>query len=489
MSDSTEKPNDSPGGFSSFPGESFISDSIPTDQDQGYKPLSILAILGAVLGGLFSLTLVVGFGASFLFGTPWIMSPWVVFWPAFSILLSYIAYTQIKSSDNTMGGEKLALWSMQITSVFILCYVANYAGTYFAVRNQADTFVRQWLGTVAKGEIDKAFLLTLKPPRPSEESNLRTTFEITYNIAPDPLSKGSYSAFKAKDYVRLIQFAGDKSSKFTLKSSSAPVYEMGGYVVRLVYQVDLPDGLLDLSITVLGQESPSGAFKGRQWQVLVDGTGLAQKLKINEDSRKKFELSVSAMEFASKWCMAVSNKAWEPAVYGMAEPKIRGQLLKGFAATLPSSLGVVGGSLVQAAESPERRAFLTASQKLFDGSLIRIGENFWSDPVMKAGILEYLSKAFKPMTDHTPTAPISGGSEWIRVETGIVPRYRNTDGRIEFEFDCLLLLFPKYLVQATFVVVGEDKAGADSTPDWWVKEIVVNRGVSMPVAAPKPGGR
>ena len=108
---------------------------------------------------------------------------------------------------------------------------------------------------------------------------------------------------------------------------------------------------------------------------------------------------------------------------------------------------------------------------------------------MKAGILEYLSKAFKPMTDHTPTAPISGGSEWIRVETGIVPRYRNTDGRIEFEFDCLLLLFPKYLVQATFVVVGEDKAGADSTPDWWVKEIVVNRGVSMPVAAPKPGGR
>lgn len=155
MSDSTEKPNDSPGGFSSFPGESFISDSIPTDQDQGYKPLSILAIFGAVLGGLFSLTLVVGFGASFLFGTPWIMSPWVVFWPAFSILLSYIAYTQIKSSDNTMGGEKLALWSMQITSVFILCYVANYAGTYFAVRNQADTFVRQWLGTVAKVKLTR----------------------------------------------------------------------------------------------------------------------------------------------------------------------------------------------------------------------------------------------------------------------------------------------------------------------------------------------
>jgi len=104
-----------------------------------------------------------------------------------------------------MGGEKLSLWSMQITAIFILCYFANFAGTYFAVRNQADAFVKQWLGVIAKGEIDKAFLLTLKPPRPSEDSNLRTTFEITYNIAPDPLTKGAYSAFKVKDYVRLIQ--------------------------------------------------------------------------------------------------------------------------------------------------------------------------------------------------------------------------------------------------------------------------------------------
>lgn len=488
MSDSTEKPKGSSGKYSSFPGEPVFTDSIPSDQDDGYKSVSILAILGAVLGGLFVLTLSGGFVAAFLVGTPWIMSPWVIFWPAFSILLSFFAYSRIRASSNTLGGEKLSLWSMQITAIFILCYFANFAGTYFAVRNQADTFVKQWLGIIAKGEIDKAFLLTLKPPRPSDDSNLRTTFEITYNIAADPIAKGAYSAFKAKDYVRLIQFAGDASTKFGLKSASSPVYEMGGYLVRLVYQVDLPDGQMEVAVTALGQESPTGGFKGRQWQVLVDGSGLTQKLKTNDESRKKFELSVSAMEFASSWCMAVANKVWEPAVYGIAELKDRQQILKGFVPTIPLELGVVGGALLQAAESPERQAFLAASQQLFDGKFVRVGENFWSDPIMKVGILDLLAKAFRPMTDHTPPMQLSGGGAWIRVENGTVPRYRNEGGKIEFEFDCLILLFPKYLVQAAFVVTGEEKADENTPPEWKVKEIVLYRGVSMPVAAPKPGG-
>ena len=488
MSDSTEKPKGSSGKYSSFPGEPIFTDSIPSDQDDGYKSVSILAILGAVLGGLFVLTLSGGFVAAFLVGTPWIMSPWVIFWPAFSILLSFFAYSRIRASDNTMGGEKLSLWSMQITAIFILCYLANFAGTYFAVRNQADTFVKQWLGVIAKGEVDKAFLLTLKPPRPSEDSNLRTTFEITYNIAADPLAKGAYSAFKAKDYVRLIQFAGDTSTKFSLKSASSPVYEMGGYLVRLVYQIDLPDGMMEVAVTALGQESPTGGFKGRQWQVIVDGSGMTQKLKTNDESRKKFELSVSAMDFASNWCMAVANKVWEPAVYGIAELKDRPQILKGFVPTIPLELGVVGGALLQAAESPERQAFLAASQQLFDGKFVRVGENFWSDPIMKVGILDLLAKAFRPMTDHTPPMQLSGGGAWIRIENGTVPRYRNDAGKIEFEFDCLMLLFPKYLVQAAFVVTGEEKADENTPPDWKVKEIVLYRGVSMPVAASKPGG-
>lgn len=488
MSDSTEKPKGSSGKYSSFPGEPVFTDSIPSDQDDGYKSVSILAILGAVLGGLFVLTLSGGFVAAFLVGTPWIMSPWVIFWPAFSILLSFFAYSRIRASSNTLGGEKLSLWSMQITAIFILCYFANFAGTYFAVRNQADTFVKQWLGIIAKGEIDKAFLLTLKPPRPSDDSNLRTTFEITYNIAADPIAKGAYSAFKAKDYVRLIQFAGDASTKFGLKSASSPVYEMGGYLVRLVYQVDLPDGQMEVAVTALGQESPTGGFKGRQWQVLVDGSGLTQKLKTNDESRKKFELSVSAMEFASSWCMAVANKVWEPAVYGLAELKDRDRISKGFVPSIPVDLGVMGGAIVQAAESPERQAFVAASQQLFDGKFVRIGENFWSDPIMKVGILDLLAKAFRPMTDHTPPMQLSGGGAWIRVENGTVPRYRNEGGKIEFEFDCLILLFPKYLVQAAFVVTGEEKADENTPPEWKVKEIVLYRGVSMPVAAPKPGG-
>ncbi len=488
MSDSNEKPRGSFQKISAFPSESSAVDPLSTDQDYGYKPLSILAIFGAVLGGLFVITMVVGFSAAFIFGTPWIMPPWIVVWPAASILLSFLAYTQIKASENTLGGEKLSLWAIRITALFILCYLANYAGTYFAVRNQAGTFAKQWLEIVAKGETDKAFLLTLKPPRPSEDSNLRTTFEITYNIASDPLSKGAYSSFKSKDFIRLVQSGSENTTKFVLKSSSSPIYEMGGYLVRLIYQVDIPDGTLEVALTALGVESPTGAFKGRQWQIILDGSGLQGKLKPNPESIKKFELSLSAIEFVSKWCMAVSNKIWDPAVFGVIPLDARQPLLNGAAPTLPLGLSLVGGALAQAAESNEHKLFLQACQILFDGKFVKVSDNFWSDPTMKPAILAAVSRAFNPLADHTPTQQISGNSEWLQVESGVIPRFKRTGNKVEFEFDCKLLLFPKYLVQASLIVESENTDDAKlALTQWHVRDIILQRGGSMPVPGPKPG--
>lgn len=43
--------------------------------------------------------------------------------------------------------------------------------------------------------------------------------------------------------------------------------------------------------------------------------------------------------------MAVANKVWEPAVYGLAELKDRDRISKGFVPSIPVDLGVMGVQL------------------------------------------------------------------------------------------------------------------------------------------------
>lgn len=475
------------GKFSSFPGETGELDAGAMNQDGGYRPVSVVAIFGALLGALYALAFLGGFGASFALGTPWLMPVWSLAFPIAAMLVSGLALVRIRTSDGTLGGGALSLWTLRGTAVLILCYFAHFAATYFAVRAQGDNFGRQWMDLVTKGELDRAFLLTLKPPRPAEDANLRNTLEITYNIASDPSGKGPYSTFKGKEIIRLMQ-QGGADAKMTLKSASSPTYELGGYLVRMVYQVEVPDGVFDLALMVLGMESPTGAFKGRQWQVVLDGTGMSGKMKPREESHRKLELTLLSAEFAAKWCQAVSNKIWEVAVPFTLAPALQEKALKGGVnSKLPLEVQAAGGSLVQFADSEERKEFLLAAQELFSGKLVKVTDKFWSDPTMRPTILKDLYSAFSPLSDFKAPGNFSGNPDWLKIETNVIPKFQKDGNKISFGYDCLILLFPKYQLLGTLYVEAEEETDPNKPVRWQVRELQVHRAVSMPVSSKKGG--
>jgi len=476
-----------PAKFSSYPGDMAESDAMSIAQDSGYRPLSIPAILAAVLGGLYAVAFLGGFAASFMLGTPWLMPVWSLAWPILVLLVAGWSLVNIRSSDNSLGGESLAIWTLRITSILILCYLAHFAATYFAVRAQGDYFGRQWVSLLTQGEVDRAFLLTLKPPRPAEDANLRTTLEITYNIAPDPSSKGPYSNFKGKEIVRLLQ-SGGSDTKLTLKSTSSPTYEMGGYLVRLVYHVEIPDGEFDLGLVALGMESPTGAFKGRQWQVLLDGTGMAGKMKPREETRRKLELTLLSAEFAQKWCQAVVTKNWNFAVPAILPGELQEKALKGATQSKYSlELQALAGALLQVEESEDKKLFLRAAQDLFSGKLAKPSDKFWSDPTLKQAILDELKLAFSPMTEYKVPGNVMGGSEWIRVEANIIPKFTREGDKVTFSYECMMLLFPRFQLLGTIVVEGREDSDPSKPVNWHIKEVLVHRAVTMPASMKKGG--
>src|SRR5262249_8443892 len=142
--------------------------------------------------------------------TPWLIPiSLALVLPLLAAALCWIARNQIRSSEGTLAGLPLTKWGITISFVFALGYVAYFAATYVAVRQQAATFAGQFFDTIQRAEIDRAFLPT-RPPnaRPPEGPDQRNAIENELNDSPDPRSPGAYSEFCQKDYVRALRQAG-----------------------------------------------------------------------------------------------------------------------------------------------------------------------------------------------------------------------------------------------------------------------------------------
>src|SRR5438094_859508 len=83
--------------------------------------------------------------------------------PVAAVLCCWIARGQIQRSEGTLSGSALAGWGIGLTLVFGLNYLAYYASTTFAIRQQAREFTREWLEMLKQGKVDEAFLRMIPP--------------------------------------------------------------------------------------------------------------------------------------------------------------------------------------------------------------------------------------------------------------------------------------------------------------------------------------
>ncbi|HXG10895.1 MAG TPA: hypothetical protein VNK04_14140 [Gemmataceae bacterium] len=282
----------------SIPGPGFAGSEAPAESP-GYQPLSLLAIIGCALAALYGTVVLVGFAASILFGSPWLMPLWTLVFPLVAMGLALVARSQIRRSEGTLAGTALANWAISLSVLFGLIFLSHTGATYLVLRGQAESFTRQWFDRLREGDLDGAFRLTLRPEnRPAEGPGLHSELENRFNTLSEVSRRGLYGAFEQRPEVRLLLLAGSQAEVKLLGIKNWDYVE-GGYKVSQTYQVTTPDATFDLQVVVHGIKGTQREFQGRQWYLTPE----VQITQLNFTSRgaNLSALQKSAQEFVGQW--------------------------------------------------------------------------------------------------------------------------------------------------------------------------------------------
>jgi len=265
-----------------------------------YRPLSLWAIAGLVVGGLYALMVAVTGLMSLVKSTPLPLGMWTFIFPVAGLVLSLLGHVQIQQSEGTRAGAKLATWGAGLSALFGCVYLAYVAATYFAVKTQAEKFTQEWFDLIKRGEIDTAFIYTQEPgQRQGVDPKNLSSMEARFNTAEGPRQGGPLSQFRKSQMVRFIELGGVETST----ESRGVVdwnYELGGYKFKLSYRMTTPIGFSDVIIAVHGKESPHKEFTGRQWSVLMTECAMESGSPSPMGARA-LDLMQQARRFTDNW--------------------------------------------------------------------------------------------------------------------------------------------------------------------------------------------
>jgi hypothetical protein len=333
-----------------------------------------LALAGTLAGlGVASLLLFAG-------SSPWLLPEWTLVMPIGAALLSWMAQLRIRSSEGTLGGTLLARWGLGLSLVFGLYYAAYVAATTFAVRQQADTFARQWLGLLEQGEVQRAFLYTLPPAnRPPEGAGQRSAIEIQHNTPRSAAEPGMYSRFTQSELVRLLALGGE-DTKVERKSADWK-YDRQTYEVDLRYQVSTPQGSFELALVVHGSQASDARAGGRQWFVFMPGTGMRSNVQPSPQGEALHAATLSAHGFARQWTQKVQQR----------------ELDKACRDTLPAA-------------QRKRKLSTRDTKPFYSGELVRAEPDTFFVPARerrdlardRAQIIQAVKRAFDPKVEESP---------------------------------------------------------------------------------------
>lgn len=454
----------------------------PPPPVDAYRPLSMLALAGFALGAFYALVVVAGGLVSFFLRVPWLLSFWAVLLPTAGFILSWLAWRGIRDSEGTLTGEGLANTGMALSVVFGLTYGAYYMATYVAVRQQARNFVEKvWLERVRNGEIEKAFLLTLGPPRPAEDApDLRTTLETLHNT-PRKEGSGAFTAFSQGSLVRFIQSGGPSLELVPLGVQSL-AYEKGGYNVALLYRLKSPSMDGNIYVTVKSAENPSKGAPGRQWYVVRDETGPSSSNDRPEptpEGRSMLSLAQEANNFTQEWLNAVTR---DPARAFLdtqvAADRFRLRQGLAYSVNLPAKRAVLGLAYV-AAEPPATREFRAGMASFRNASVLKMDPpEFWCPEKLGRDFANAMKAYFRMPATIIP-----------KVERVSFPLFQEIGERILFRVDVSL---------TSGVLVGDGQlliSTGKSTDDligrrvWRVEGLELHRGrVQEKLAKPGAAG-
>lgn len=345
MSEASDRPSPTPSAThirTSAPAPMPAAPSTPNPEPAVYGSLCLTAVIGFGAGALYSGFIVLAAIVAFWGGTPLLMPGWSLLFPALGAGISWLATGQIARSEGTLAGAKLARWGLLLSVFAGLTYWAYYGATYIAIQKQADDFVqKQYFRRLMDGKIDGAFMQTLRPvDRRPEDGNERTELEIRHNPANETGMPGPLSGYYSSDMVRLLSQAGP-SPQIESRGASEWGFAEGGYQVTLDYRIHTELAGFDLTITVQGNESKHGEYKGREWHVLMARTGVTRDgyRMMTPAGERAMTCAMQAQRVGEHWMQLIQTGHHDEAYLLTLSPEDRERALK----TLPKPLS--GGNI------------------------------------------------------------------------------------------------------------------------------------------------
>jgi hypothetical protein len=275
-----------------------------------YKPLSVLALAGLAVAGLYALLLLIGAVAAQFKGEPYfepfLFGSWAVALPIGGALLSGLGLWEIASSENTRAGTSLAKWGLGLSLVTGLGYFTYQTFTELAILQQANRFLME------KDEASGFF-----PRLQGTDADARTAFGYTRgeftdrSVRPETAEeikqldlptqnnpRGLLTQFLESPLVRAIRVAAPGTVKVEALAVQNWAFENRGYQVTRNYRITTDEAVYEVPITVASVE-PIAEGEKRRWKIdwQPHFTPALQPLSRTEVGAKRAGLRQRAAEF------------------------------------------------------------------------------------------------------------------------------------------------------------------------------------------------
>jgi hypothetical protein len=281
-----------------------------------YRPLSGFAVTSLVFAGLYALLVVLSAVVALIKGEPFYLPTWLLGLPIAGIILSLLAYRQIRNSEDTRAGTTLAKWGLWLSALCGLGYLTYSIFTGLAVQAQANRFLVEkgadagFFPLLTSGndhDVLAAFLLTQTVTerrgfKPSERSKLEVRFD-------QPVSKdvfrGKLSLFLDAPLVRLLRQSQEPPIIETLGLKSWD-YEGRGYKIERNYRVSTVEGGYDVLLTVQSADGEAG--EARKWFIAWRSDCITA-IKLTPLGKQRQELRRQAFYFGKLWLEKLARGA------------------------------------------------------------------------------------------------------------------------------------------------------------------------------------
>lgn len=244
--------------------------------DVVYRPLSTMALVGFGISCLFGGVVVLSTLIAVAQGAAFFFSNWILLLALAAFLISWSGLNEVRNSEGTKAGQKLATWGMWISLVTGCGYFSYSYSTGLALSRQAFRFLMiaeddttGFIPRLQKGakdpvELRRAFLMTLPAPdragvRAEDDDTMKRRFD---QPKPDG-SSGPLSVFRGHQLVQGFMQGGAQATVEQLGVKEWK-YEQRSYTVSCLVRLTTPEVIADVLLTARSSE-PEAEGQKRQW--------------------------------------------------------------------------------------------------------------------------------------------------------------------------------------------------------------------------------